>query len=236
MMNRLIAATAAWMLVLVAGVAVAADPVAVQLTIRADQPGAKIDANIYGQFMEHLGRNVYEGIWVGTDSTIPNTRGYRNDVLAALKKLQVPVLRWPGGCFADEYHWQDGIGPREARPRMISTHWGGVTETNHFGTHEFMDLCAQIGAEPYVCGNVGSGSVREMMDWVEYMTSDADSPMANLRRKHGRSEPWRLRYFGVGNESWGCGGNMRPEYYADEYRRYATYVKSYAGNVIERIA
>jgi alpha-L-arabinofuranosidase len=200
------------------------------------EPGPTIHPNLFGHFVEHLGGCIYGGIWVGEDSPIPNVRGIRSDVATALKELGVPVLRWPGGCFADEYHWQDGIGPREARPRMINTHWGGVTETNHFGTHEFMDLCAQIGAEPYVCGNVGSGSVREMMDWVEYMTSDADSPMANLRRRHGRSEPWRLRYFGIGNESWGCGGNMRPEYYADEYRRYATYVKSYAGNVIERIA
>jgi alpha-L-arabinofuranosidase len=200
------------------------------------EPGPTIHPNVFGHFAEHLGRCIYEGIWVGEDSPIPNVRGIRTDVASALRALRVPVLRWPGGCFADEYHWRDGIGPRDERPRMINTHWGGVTETNHFGTHEFMDLCEQIGAEPYVCGNVGSGSVREMMEWVEYMTSDADSPMANLRRKHGRNEPWRLRYFGVGNENWGCGGNMRAEYYADNYRRYATYVKSYAGNPIERIA
>jgi alpha-L-arabinofuranosidase len=199
-------------------------------------PGPTIHPNVFGHFAEHLGRCIYEGIWVGEDSPIPNVRGIRTDVASALRAIRVPVLRWPGGCFADEYHWRDGIGPREERPRMINTHWGGVTETNHFGTHEFMDLCEQIGAEPYVCGNVGSGSVREMMQWVEYMTSDADSPMANLRRKHGRNEPWRLRYFGVGNENWGCGGNMRAEYYADNYRRYATYVKSYAGNLVERIA
>jgi alpha-N-arabinofuranosidase len=146
------------------------------------------------------------------------------------------VLRWPGGCFADEYHWRDGIGPRDKRPKMINTHWGGVVENNHFGTHEFLDLCEQIGAEPYVCGNVGSGTVQEMMQWVEYMTSDADSPMANLRRKNGREKPWKVPYFGVGNESWGCGGNMRPEYYADLYRRYNTFVKNYSGNEIFRIA
>src|SRR6187401_1748957 len=212
------------------------EPVSAQLTIRADQPGPTIDANLYGQFMEHLGRNVYEGIWVGEDSKIPNTHGYRNDVLAALKKLQVPVLRWPGGCFADEYHWRDGIGPRDERRSQINSHWGGVIEKNHFGTHEFMDLCQQIGAKPYVCGNVGSGSVREMMEWVEYMTSDADSPLANLRRRNGQDEPYSLPYFGVGNESWGCGGNMRPEYYADNYRRYATFVKNYSGNRIAKIA
>jgi len=146
------------------------------------------------------------------------------------------VLRWPGGCFADEYHWRDGIGPRSERPKQINTHWGGVVENNHFGTHEFMDLCEQIGAEPYVCGNVGSGSVQEMMEWVEYMTSDADSPLANLRRKNGREQPWRLPYFGVGNESWGCGGNMRPEFYADNYRRYNTFVKNYGASRIQRFA
>ncbi len=207
-----------------------------QLTLRADQARHQINRNIYGHFAEHLGRCIYEGIWVGEDSPIPNTRGIRNDVVAALKAIKVPVLRWPGGCFADEYHWKDGIGPRQQRPAMINTHWGGVVENNHFGTHEFMDLCEQIGADPYVCGNVGSGSVQEMMEWVEYMTSDADSPMANLRRNNGREKPWRLPYFGVGNESWGCGGNMRPEYYADQYRRYNTFVKNYAGNRIYRIA
>ncbi len=213
-----------------------ADPAAAELALRLDRPGATIHRNIYGHFAEHLGRCIYEGMWVGEGSSIPNTRGIRKDVVAALKQLQLPVLRWPGGCFADEYHWRDGIGPREQRPQMINTHWGGVVESNHFGTHEFMDLCEQIGAEPYVCGNVGSGSVHEMMEWVEYMTSDADSPMANLRRQNGRAEPWKLPYFGVGNESWGCGGNMRPEYYADNYRRYSTFVKNYAGNRVQRIA
>ncbi|MDR1012010.1 MAG: alpha-N-arabinofuranosidase [Opitutaceae bacterium] len=204
--------------------------------IRADQSGPVINRNIYGHFAEHLGRCIYEGIWVGEDSPIPNTRGIRNDVTAALRDLDIPVLRWPGGCFADEYHWRDGIGPREKRPAMINTHWGGVVENNHFGTHEFMDLCEQIGAAPYVCGNVGSGSVQEMMEWVEYMTSGADSPMANLRRANGRDQPWKLPYFGVGNESWGCGGNMTPEFYADNYKRYNTFVKNYPGNRIYRIA
>jgi alpha-L-arabinofuranosidase len=206
------------------------------LTIHAGKPAARINPDIYGHFAEHLGRCIYEGIWVGEDSPIPNTRGIRNDVVAALKKLNIPVLRWPGGCFADEYHWKDGIGPREQRPCMINTHWGGVVENNHFGTHEFFDLCEQAGAEPYVCGNVGSGTVREMMEWVEYMTRDADSPMANLRRKNGREQPWKLRYFGVGNESWGCGGSMTPEYYANEFRRYNTFVKNYAGNTVVRFA
>ncbi len=207
-----------------------------EIAVRDDAPGGTINPNIYGQFAEHLGRCIYEGIWVGEDSPIPNTRGIRNDVVSALKKLRVPVLRWPGGCFADEYHWKDGVGPRDRRPKMINTHWGGVVENNHFGTHEFFDLCEQIGCEAYICGNVGSGTPQEMMEWVEYMTSDADSPMANWRRANGRKEPWKLAYFGVGNESWGCGGNMRPEYYADLYRRFNTFVKNYAGRTIERIA
>jgi alpha-N-arabinofuranosidase len=207
------------------------------LVIHADRGRDVISRNIYGHFSEHLGRCVYEGIWVGENSPIPNTRGIRNDVVAALKKMKIPVLRWPGGCFADEYHWKDGIGPRDQRPAMINTHWGGVTENNHFGTHEFLDFCEQIGAAPYVCGNVGSGSVQEMMDWVEYMTSDANSPMANLRRKNGREQPWKIPFFGVGNESWGCGGNMTPEFYSDQYRRYNTFVKDYdRSNRIYRIA
>jgi alpha-N-arabinofuranosidase len=207
-----------------------------RLVIHADQPGAEISRNIYGQFSEHLGHCIYGGIWVGEDSPIPNTRGIRNDVVAALKKIQVPVLRWPGGCFADEYHWMDGIGTPTNRPSMINTHWGGVTENNHFGTHEFLDFCDQIGAAPYVSGNLGSGTVQEMMEWVEYMTSDADSPLANLRRQNGREQPWKVPYFAVGNESWGCGGNMTPEYYADNFRRYNTFIKNYGGDKIYRIA
>ncbi|MBS4223263.1 alpha-N-arabinofuranosidase [Lederbergia citrea] len=206
------------------------------VVINADIEKAKINKNIYGHFAEHLGRGIYEGIWVGEDSSIPNTNGIRNDVLAALKNLNIPVLRWPGGCFADEYHWKDGIGPRENRKRMINTHWGGVVENNHFGTHEFMMLCEMLETEPYICGNVGSGTVQEMSEWVEYMTFDGESPMANLRKENGREEPWKLTYFGVGNENWGCGGNMRPEYYADLYRRYQTYVRNYGDNRIYKIA
>jgi alpha-N-arabinofuranosidase len=207
-----------------------------RLVIHADRPGAEISRNIYGQFSEHLGHCIYGGIWVGEDSSIPNTRGIRNDVVAALKKIQVPVVRWPGGCFADEYHWMDGIGTPTNRPSMINTTWGGVTENNHFGTHEFMDFCDQIGAAPYICGNLGSGTVEEMMEWVEYMTSDADSPMANLRRQNGRERPWKVPYFAVGNESWGCGGNMTAEFYADNFSRYNTFVKDYPGNHIYRVA
>ncbi len=206
------------------------------LVIHADQGKFTINKNIYGQFSEHLGRCIYEGIWVEPDSPIPNTRGIRNDVVEALKKIKVPVLRWPGGCFADEYHWKDGIGPREKRPALINTHWGGVVENNHFGTHEFMDLCEQLGCDAYVCGNVGSGSVQEMMEWVEYMTSAANSPMANLRRQNVHDEPWKVRFFGVGNESWGCGGNMTPDFYSDQFRRYNTFVKNYDSNTVYRIA
>jgi alpha-L-arabinofuranosidase len=208
----------------------------VELRLDVESRGPVINPNIYGHFAEHLGRCIYEGMWVGEQSSIPNTRGIRDDVVQALRNLKIPVLRWPGGCFADEYHWKDGIGPREQRPSMLNTHWGGVLENNHFGTHEFMDLCEQIGAEPYVCGNVGSGSVQEMMEWVEYMTLEGDSPLARQRRQNGRAAPWKLHYFGVGNESWGCGGNMRPEFYADIYRRYATFVKRYSGNPLQRIA
>ena len=214
-----------------------ADETTATLTLDAAKPGPVISKNIYGQFAEHLGRCIYEGIWVGPDSPIPNTKGYRNDVLAALKTLQVPQLRWPGGCFADEYHWKDGIGPRESRPSMFNSHWGGVVENNHFGTHEFLDLCEMLGIEPYVCLNVGSGTVQEQMEWVEYMTSPASSPMANMRRAHGREQPWKVPYMAVGNESWGCGGTMTPEFYADNYKRYNTFVKNYVRDQrIQRIA
>lgn len=206
------------------------------VVINTDIEQGTINKNIYGHFAEHLGRCIYEGIWVGEDSSIPNTKGIRNDVLQALKKLDIPVLRWPGGCFADEYHWKDGIGPRENRKRMVNTHWGGVVENNHFGTHEFMMLCEMLGTEPYICGNVGSGTVQEMSEWVEYMTFNGESPMSNWRKENGKEEPWQLTYFGVGNENWGCGGNMRPQYYADLYRRYQTYVRHYGENKIYKIA
>jgi alpha-N-arabinofuranosidase len=211
-------------------------PIEAQLVVHADRPGAKIDENIYGQFMEHLGRNVYEGIWVGEDSPIPNTRGYRNDVLAALRTLGVPVLRWPGGCFADEYHWRDGIGPRDRRPKRVNTFWGGVIEPNTFGTHEFFELAELLGAKTYLAVNVGSGTVQEMSDWIEYITSPSQSTLAEERRHNGRERPWKLDYVGVGNEPWGCGGNMRAEYYSDVYRRYALNVKTPKDNTPVKIA
>jgi len=197
---------------------------------------SKINREIYGHFSEHLGRCIYGGIYVGENSPIPNTNGMRNDVVEALKKIKIPVLRWPGGCFADEYHWMDGIGPKEQRKKMINTHWGGVVEDNSFGTDEFMELCRLLECEPYVNGNLGSGTVKEMQDWIEYMTFDGISPMTELRAKNGRKEPYRLKYFCVGNENWGCGGNMRPEYYADLYRRYQTYIRNFGDNKIYKIA
>ncbi len=195
-------------------------------------PGIKkghINRELQGHFSEHLGRCIYEGLYVGENSEIPNTNGMRNDVVEALKEMQIPVLRWPGGCFADEYHWQDGIGPKESRKKMINTHWGGVLEDNSFGTHEFMELCRQLGCKNYINGNVGSGTVREMSEWVEYMTFEGVSPMADLRKRNGHEERFPVDYFGVGNENWGCGGNMLPEYYGNEYRRYQTYVRNYNG-------
>lgn len=208
----------------------------VKMILNTDIKKGIINKNIYGHFAEHLGRCIYEGIWVGEDSQIPNIKGFRTDVVEALRKIKIPVLRWPGGCFADEYHWMDGIGPKEKRPCMVNTHWGGVVENNHFGTHEFLEFCQLIGAEPYICGNVGSGTVQEMQQWVEYITFDGKSPMADLRRVNGKDEPWSLKYFGVGNENWGCGGNMRAEYYADQYKRYATYVRNFGDNKIYKIA
>ncbi|MDR0865680.1 MAG: alpha-N-arabinofuranosidase, partial [Candidatus Symbiothrix sp.] len=195
-----------------------------------------ISKHIYGQFAEHLGACIYGGLWVGEGSSIPNVNGYRKDVLEALKQLQVPNLRWPGGCFADEYHWMDGIGPRANRPKMVNNNWGGVVEDNSFGTHEFLNLCELLGCEPYISGNIGSGTVEELAKWVEYMTSDGDSPMANLRRENGREKPWKVKYLGVGNESWGCGGDMLPAYYADLYRRYAVYCRNFDGNRLFKIA
>ncbi len=200
-------------------------PGADRLVIDADRNGGTISRHIYGHFSEHLGRCIYGGVWVGEGSPIPNLRGIRADVVAALKKIRIPNLRWPGGCFADEYHWKDGVGPRGSRPQMVNTNWGGVVEDNAFGTHEFLDLCGQLGCEPYITGNAGSGTVQEMAQWVEYMNFAGRSPMADWRRANGREAPWLVRFFGIGNEAWGCGGEMRPEYYSDVFRRYSSYCK-----------
>ena len=195
--------------------------------INPERKKGHINKEIYGHFSEHLGRCIYEGIYVGENSKIPNVKGMRKDVVEALKKINIPVLRWPGGCFADEYHWRDGIGPKETRKKMINTHWGGVVEDNSFGTNEFMELCHQLGCKAYINGNLGSGTVEEMSEWVEYLTYDGVSPMANLRAEHGHKEAYVVDYFGVGNENWGCGGNMLPEYYGNLYRRYQTYIRNY---------
>lgn len=206
------------------------------VVVNVDLGKDTICRHIYGHFAEHLGHGIYGGLWVGEDSPIPNTNGVRNDVIQALKHIQIPNLRWPGGCFADEYHWMDGIGNRSQRPKMVNTHWGGVTEDNSFGTHEFLDLCEVLGTEPYVCGNVGSGSVEEMAKWVEYINFDGESPMVNLRRENGRDKAWNVKLWGVGNENWGCGGNMTPAAYAEHYRRYSTYCRDYGTNKLYRIA
>ena len=183
-----------------------------------------ISRHIYGQFMEHLGRGIYDGLW---QKDAAGNYQFRQEVVAALKNLNIPNVRWPGGCFADYYFWKDGIGPRAQRPTIVNNMWGGVTEDNSFGTHEYFQLIELLGTQPMVVGNVGSGSVHEMAQWWEYINHPGKSPMADLRRQNGREAPWNVRFWGVGNESWGCGGNMTPEYYADEFKRYATYLQSY---------
>ncbi|MDR7333468.1 alpha-L-arabinofuranosidase C-terminal domain-containing protein [Roseateles asaccharophilus] len=202
----------------------------IKVVVSADQPGPVIHRNIYGQFAEHLGTGIYEGMWVGPESKIPNVRGWRKDVVAALKDLKVPLVRWPGGCFADEYHWRDGIGPRNKRPVKVNTHWGGVPENNAVGTHEFFDLVEQLGAEAYVNANMGTGTPQEAAEWLEYMTGEGNATIVEQRRKNGRDKPFRVHYYALGNETWGCGGNMRPEYYADLYRHWATFLKTPAHN------
>jgi len=233
MKKALTAALMIAVLLLAAGSAQQKTSVAI---INSEQGKLTISRHIYGHFAEHLGSCIYGGIWVGEKSPISNVRGIRKDVVAALRQLQIPNLRWPGGCFADAYHWMDGIGPREKRPSIVNTNWGGVTEDNSFGTHEFMDLCDQIGAEPYITGNVGSGTVREMEQWIEYLTFDGRSPMADLRRANGRDKPWKVQFWGLGNETWGCGGNMRPEYYADVLRQFQSYLHNFGDNRLFKIA
>ncbi|WIN00519.1 alpha-L-arabinofuranosidase C-terminal domain-containing protein [Actinoplanes oblitus] len=208
----------------------------IDAVVNLDLDGPRISRHLYGHFAEHLGRCVYGGFYVGEDSALAHEGGIRLDVVQALRDLGIPNLRWPGGCFADEYHWRDGIGPKDRRPVMVNTHWGGVEENNHFGTHEFMALCELLGAEPYISGNVGSGTVREMSEWVEYLTRGGDSPMARLRAANGRAEPWRVRFWGLGNEAWGCGGNMTAEHYAQEARRYGTYCRDHGDNRLYKIA
>lgn len=200
-----------------------------KMVIKPNKKLSRINREIYGHFSEHLGRCIYEGIYVGKDSPVENVNGMRSDVVEALKRIRVPVLRWPGGCFADEYHWMDRVGSADARKKMINTNWGGVVEDNSFGTHEYFELCRQLGCKTYINGNLGSGTVREMSEWIEYMTFDGVSPMSELRKQNGHMDPWKVDFFGIGNENWGCGGNMTPDYYANEYRRYQTFVRDYNG-------
>jgi alpha-N-arabinofuranosidase len=207
-----------------------------QLVVVTNHQGPVISKDIYGHFSEHLGACIYGGIWVGMDSKIPNTYGIRNDVLFALREIRIPNLRWPGGCFADTYHWKDGIGPQEKRASIVNINWGGVTEDNSFGTHEFMKLTELLGCDAYINGNVGSGSVKEMAEWVEYLTSDSENPMTRLRKENGHEAPWKVKYFAIGNENWGCGGNMTAEFYANTMRQYSTYLNNYADNQLYRVA
>lgn len=200
-----------------------------KVVVQTDAGEHTISKHIYGHFAEHLGRCIYDGFYIGEDNkTIPNTAGVRNDIVDALKALKIPNLRWPGGCFADTYHWKDGIGPREERPTIVNRWWGGVTEDNSFGTHDFLNMCELLETEPYLSGNVGSGTVQELIDWVQYTNHDGTSPMADLRRENGRKEPWDVKYWGIGNEAWGCGGNMTAEYYSDVYRKYATFLTGWS--------
>ena len=216
-------------------VGIAQSPVSISLN-----PGeAKhvINKHIYGHFAEHLGRSIYDGFYVGEKSGIPNTNGIRNDVVDALKKLKVANLRWPGGCFADTYHWKDGIGPKDKRPTIVNTWWGGVTENNSFGTHDFLNMCELLGTEPYLAGNMATGTPQELIDWVQYVNFSGESPMSKLRRENGREKPWNVKFWGVGNEAWGCGGNMTPEYYANEFRKYSTFMTGWSNdNNVFRIA
>ncbi len=194
------------------------------LTIRLDEVIGTINPNIYGHFAEHLGRCIYPGIWVGEDSKIPNVQGLRRDVVEALRGINPPVVRWPGGCFADAYHWKDGVGPVDQRPRRPNIWWGGE-DSNEFGTDEFMRFCKRVGAEPYICLNVGSGTPEEALSWLEYCNYGGNSSYAKLRVENGYPKPYGVKYWGVGNENWGCGGNLDSVYYAWEYRRFATYLK-----------
>jgi len=207
-----------------------------KIRIYLNEQIGRINPNIYGHFAEHLGTCIYEGIWVGEDSPIPNTGGIRNDVVAALKRMKPPVIRWPGGCYADDYHWEYGVGSMESRPRTVNVHWGQVIDTNEFGTHEFIKFCRMVGAEPYICGNVGSGTPKELREWVEYCNYPDDSTLARKRAENGHPEPFGVKYWGVGNENWGCGGNLTPEEYATEYRRYSTFMFNFKDAPLSLIA
>lgn len=208
------------------------------ISLKTSESYYSINKNIYGQFAEHLGNCIYNGFYVGdSNKVIPNSDGVRLDIIEALKKLKVPVLRWPGGCFADTYHWKDGVGPKSKRPNLVNRWWGGVTENNSFGTHDFLNLCEKIGAEPYLTGNVGSGTVQDFSDWVQYVNlGPEDSPMSRYRAENGRKLLWKVWFWGIGNEAWGCGGNMKADYYANLFRQYSTFLPSCKMGPLFRIA
>jgi alpha-N-arabinofuranosidase len=214
-----------FLLLSIGAIAPFADAQQVELSVDVSKAGPKIDRNIFGQFAEHLGHGIYDGIWVGLDSTIPNTRGIRNDVVNALKAIRVPNVRWPGGCFADEYHWRNGIG--NPRTVTLNPNWGGVIEPNSFGTHEFMDFLDQIGAEAYVSVNVGSGTPREAAEWLEYLTTAQPTTLAKERASNGHAGPYKIAFLGIGNESWDCGGNMTPDYYLSQLKIYSRFVRNF---------
>lgn len=206
------------------------------VVVAPGEPIGVINPYLHGQFAEHLGELVYPGICVEPDCGIPNTHGIRDDVVAALKPLGVPVLRWPGGCFADDYRWRDGIGPIERRPLRLNRHWGLALEPNRFGTHEFVAFCRAIGAEPYFAANLGSGTPADLRDWAEYCNHGGPSALADERRANGAEEPFGVRLWGIGNENWACGGDMSPERYAEEFCRFRSYLSAYSGTAPQAIA
>jgi alpha-N-arabinofuranosidase len=208
----------------------------VALLVDAGSSKYTISRHIYGHFSEHLGRCIYDGYWVNESMPVPKQDRIRLDIVDALKEIQIPNLRWPGGCFADEYHWRDGTGPRTQRPTMINTNWGNVTEDNSFGTHEFLQLCELLNTEPVIVGNLGSGTVEEMSRWIEYLNYDGISPMTNMRKQNGHEKPWGVSFWGIGNENWGCGGNMTAEYYVTQFRQYSSFAKNYPGTTLRKIA
>lgn len=206
-----------------------------RITVHTEAEIDRIVPEMHGHFSEHLGRCIYDGIW---NSDNDDGDGFREDVVTLLSDLEIPVLRWPGGCFADDYHWEDGVGPQEERPRRRNLFWAQDTEEipeepNTFGTDEFLNLCERIGAEPYLAANVGSGDPQETADWIEYCNYDGDTELADRRRENGHEDPYGVRYWGLGNENWGCGGRMTPEQYAREYRRFATYAGSMSNLMLD---
>jgi alpha-N-arabinofuranosidase len=208
------------------------------IEILVEEPIATISPDIYGHFIEHIGGVIYDGVWVGRDSAIPNTQGIRTALIDKLKQIKAPMIRWPGGCFADSYDWTDGVGPN--RPRRtnfwidefdksrLNSKWVQMYDTDAFGTDEFLHFCKLSGAEPYLAANVRSLPALQLDRWVEYCNSPAGSTtLSELRAKGGAVEPYNVKLWGIGNESWGCGGDFTPQDYASEFRRYTAWVPQY---------